>query len=73
MSPKRRIVRKAAGEYLREAAVLVGVFGPLDALLRVDAPPAFRWWWLAVSGFFSAAFFVGGLYFELKAESEDLR
>jgi hypothetical protein len=41
LTPK--IFRKAASEYLREASVLVGVFGVLDYLLKPEAASAAPW------------------------------
>jgi hypothetical protein len=69
LTPK--IFRKAASEYLREASVLVGVFGVLDYLLKPEAASAAPWWWIPVALLFSIFLFFAGLYFEAKAESED--
>jgi hypothetical protein len=74
MSPKRRrLARQAVSQYLREAAVLVGVFGPLDSLLKPEAGQTFRWWWLVLPGGFSAVLFAWGLYYELNTGDEDLQ
>jgi hypothetical protein len=71
MPSNARIVRRAVGEYLREASVLVGVFGLLDYLLKGDPGPAMPWWWVPVALAFSAALFASGVYFEVKAARED--
>jgi hypothetical protein len=70
-STTEKVVRNAASEYLREASVLVGVFGLLDYLLKRDAAAVLPWWWIPLALAFSAVLFAGGVYFALKAESED--
>jgi hypothetical protein len=72
MSPKRRrLVRRAVSEYLREAAVLVGVFGLLEDLLKANPTEALHWRWILTSLGFSAGLFALGIYFELDADDQD--
>jgi hypothetical protein len=72
MSPqRRRIARKAFSEYLREASVLVGVFGLLDYLLKANPAEVMGRWWIVGTVAFSAVLFLVGLYFEFKSDEED--
>jgi hypothetical protein len=63
---KSQVIRKALGDYLREASVLVGVFGLLDSLLKSGDPLSA--WWIPIALAFSGILFAAGLYFELGAE-----
>lgn len=54
-----------AAEFLREAAVLVAVFGWLDAFGKKDSLP--RWWEVGVTAF-AAALFIAGTAVELHRE-----
>jgi hypothetical protein len=41
--PAKKTVAEMLGEFLREAAVLLAVFIPLEAVFRKEA---FSWWWV---------------------------
>jgi hypothetical protein len=63
-----KITRKAASEYLREASVLVSVFGILDYIIKPDPAKVLPPWWIPISLLFSLVLFAASVYFEAKAE-----
>jgi hypothetical protein len=67
-APRTRgqVIRKALGDYLREASVLVGVFGLLDYFLKSSDP--LSGWWIPIAMVFSGILFAAGVYFEIGAE-----
>ena len=58
-----RLVGALIGESLREVAVLVGVFAPLDAIMQAKALIVRSW--LAILGFVIAVF-ATGVFLEVK-------
>ena len=63
---KRVIIQRSVAEFLREAAVLVGVFGYLDPIFKGNGI-AFAWV-VGVGGVFTALFLLG-LFFEVRASA----
>lgn len=62
----RVIWQRALGELFREAAVLIGVFGSLDPILRGNR---FGPSWMATVGGVTICLFLIGLYFTVKADA----
>jgi len=61
----RVIWRRALGDLFREAAVLIGVFGSLDPILRGNR---FGLSWMATVGGVTICLFLIGLYFTMRAD-----